>query len=83
MITKKGPGRPPKEKGPAPERSQAIRTKEGEERYIIIAKTDSIDAMKNIAYWDRLTIKEVYEEAIQDRIKKYEKKNGALKGRPE
>jgi hypothetical protein len=35
--------------------------------------------MKDLAYWERL---EVYEEAIQDRIAKYEKKNGPLKPVP-
>jgi len=30
--------------------------------------------MKDVAYWDRLSIKDVYAEAIDDRVKKYEKK---------
>ena len=38
--------------------------------------------MKDIAYWDRVTIKEVFEEAMVDRVKKYEKKNGLLKPIP-
>jgi len=57
-------------------------TKEGEERYIIILKSDSIEKMKTVAFWDRLAIKEVFEQAIADRVAKYEKKNGPLKSRP-
>jgi hypothetical protein len=45
-------------------------------KYIII------DKMKDVAYWDRMPIKEVFEEAMVDRVKKYEKKSGTLKSRP-
>ncbi|GAC1587817.1 MAG: hypothetical protein NVS3B8_01870 [Chitinophagaceae bacterium] len=48
----------------------------------IIAKVELIQAMKDLAYWERLNIKEVYEEAIKDRIAKYEKKSGKLLPRP-
>lgn len=78
---KKGPGRP-KTRLHTPDRAAAKQTKEGEEKYIIIAKTELIDKMKDIAYWDRLAIKEVYQEAIEDRVKKYEKKSGQLKSPP-
>jgi hypothetical protein len=72
----------PKTRTHKPERSAAKSTKEGEEKYIITAKTELITKMKGIAYWDRLTIKEVYEEAILDRIKKFEKKSGTLRPIP-
>lgn len=75
------PGRP-KTRTHTPTKAAAARTKDGEEKYIFIGKSTSIEAMKDIAYWDRLTIKDVYEEAIQDRKAKYEKKNGPLKSRP-
>lgn len=75
-----GPGRP-KTRLHDPERAAAKGTKEGEEKYIIIGKTVLIDKMKDIAYWDRLAIKEVFEEAMVDRVKKYEKKRGPLKSR--
>jgi len=77
----RGPGRPKTRTHTATKAAAAL-TKEGEEKYIIIAKTSSIQAMKDIAYWDRLTIKETFEEAIQDRKAKYEKKNGPLKAAP-
>jgi len=72
----------PKIRTHIPGKSSQIHTKEGEEKYIFLAKSSSIDSMKDIAYWDRLTIKETFEEAMQDRIAKFEKKNGPLKKRP-
>lgn len=77
----KGPGRP-KTRTHKPAKAAAQRTREGEEKYIIIATTDDIEAMKNIAYWERLTIKEAYAAAIADYKAKYVKKNGPLKSRP-
>ena len=38
--------------------------------------------MKNVAYWERLTIKDTFGEAAIDRVKKYEKKSGPLKTIP-
>ena len=79
---KKGPGRP-KTRLTRPDRAAAQRTKEGEEKYIIIARTDQIEDMKNIAYWERLTIKQAFAQAMSDYKAKHEKKNGLLKSRPE
>jgi len=76
-----GPGRP-KTRIHIPTKAAEINTKEGEEKYIIIAKSDSVKAMKDVAYWERITIKYTFEEAMQDRISKYEKKNGKLLPRP-
>lgn len=78
---KKGAGRP-KTRTHEPERAAGKRTKEGEEKYIIIASTEDIEVMKNIAYWDRLTIKQAFASAIADYKAKFEKKNGLLKQRP-
>jgi hypothetical protein len=80
-MAKKGPGRPVT-RTHRPTKAAAKRTKEGEEKYIIIATTEDIEAMKNIAYWERLTIKEAFANAIADYKAKYVKKNGALKSRP-
>ena len=79
--SKKRPGRP-KTRTHTPTKAAAMGTKEGEEKYIVIVKTTSLEAIKNVAYWDRLTIKDTFEEAMTDRVKKYEKKNGPLKARP-
>lgn len=80
MEIPKKAGRP-KTRQHKPVKAAAKRTKEGEEKYIVILKTDSIEKMKNLAYWDRMTIKEAFEQAIADRVTKYEKKNGPLKKR--
>lgn len=80
-MAKKGPGRP-KTRTHNPTKAAAKQTKAGEEKYIIIAKAEDIQAMKDLAYWNRLTIKEAYAEAIADYKAKYVKKNGPLKTRP-
>lgn len=72
----------PKTRTHKPTKASAKNTKEGEEKYIIIASTADIETMKNIAYWDRLTIKETFAGAIADYKAKFEKKNGPLKQRP-
>jgi hypothetical protein len=46
---KKGAGRP-KTRTHETERAAGKRTKDGEEKYIIIAAVGDIEAMKNIAY---------------------------------
>lgn len=81
MATKKGPGRP-KTRFHLPPKAAAKRTKDGEERYIVILKSDLIERVKDLAYWDRLHIKEVFEEALNDRILKFENNYGELKKRP-
>lgn len=78
---KRGAGRP-KIRTHESERAAGKRTKEGEEKYIIIAAVQDIEAMKNIAYWDRLTIKQAFAQAIADYKAKFEKKNGPLRQRP-
>ncbi len=80
-VKSKSPGRP-KTRTHVPPKAAANTTKAGEERYIFIGKSESIQAMKDIAYWERQNIKDVYEEAIQDRKVKYEKKNGPLRPGP-
>lgn len=44
-----------------------------------IEQADKIDA---IALWEGTTVKNVVGEAFDDRIKKYEKKNGPVKAKP-
>lgn len=80
-IKNTGPGRP-KTRTHTPAKAAAKRTKQGEEKYIFIAQTEDIETMKNIAYWERLTIKDAFAQAIADFKQKFEKKNGPLKKRP-
>lgn len=72
----------PKTRTHNPTKASEKNTKAGEAKYIIIATTEDIETMKNIAYWERLTIKETYANAIADYRAKYEKKNGPLRSRP-
>jgi len=75
------PGRP-KTRLHTPQKSAAQGTKEGEEKYSLIIKTELLEKVKAVAYWERLTIKDTFEEAAIDRVKKYEKKSGLLKAIP-
>lgn len=50
-------------------------TKENETRATFIINEDILDKLKAIAYWDRLLIKEVINEALSNYIDKYEKAN--------
>ena len=57
-------------------------TKEKETRATFIVNEDLLEKLKAIAYWDRKLIKEVVDTALQDRVDKYEKKNGDIKPIP-
>jgi len=57
-------------------------TKEKETRATFIVNEDLLEKLKAIAYWDRKMIKEVVDTALQDAVKKYEKKNGDIKPIP-
>jgi hypothetical protein len=57
-------------------------TKEKETRATFIVNEELLEKLKAIAYWDRKLIKEVVDTALQDRVDKYEKKNGDIKPIP-
>jgi len=57
-------------------------TKENETRATFIINEELLEKLKAIAYWDRKLIKEVVDTALQDRVDKYEKKNGDIKPIP-
>lgn len=57
-------------------------TKENETRATFIVNEETLEKLKAIAYWDRISIKEVVSKAFLDAISKYEKKNGVIKQRP-
>jgi hypothetical protein len=81
MKKKKLPiGRPPRidkdnKAVPSGERG----TLPGEKRKTYIVNTELANKIDAIAYWDRTSVKEVVKDAFIDKIKKYEKKNGAIK----
>jgi hypothetical protein len=51
----------------------------GEKRKTYIVNTELADKIDAIAFWDRLTVKEVVNNAFTDTVEKYEKKNGPIK----
>lgn len=53
-------------------------TKENETRATFIVNEDILEKLKAIAYWERLLIKDIANQAFEDAIAKYEKKNGAV-----
>ena len=58
-------------------------TKAGETRATFIVIETLLEKCKALAYWDRTSIKNVINTALQDYLNKYETKNGIIKGIPE
>jgi hypothetical protein len=57
-------------------------TKVNETRATFIVNEELLDKLKAIAYWERTLIKDEINKALEDRLEKYEKKNGAVKPIP-
>ena len=57
-------------------------TKENETRATFIINEDLLEKVKAIAYWDRLSIKDVVNSALVEAIAKYEEKEGPVKAIP-
>lgn len=57
-------------------------TKVNETRATFIVNEELLEKLKSIAYWERSLIKDEINKALEDRIEKYEKKNGAVKPIP-
>jgi hypothetical protein len=57
-------------------------TKENETRATFIVNEELLDKLKAIAYWERKLIKDVVNEALQDKVAKHEQKSGAIKPIP-
>ena len=53
-------------------------TKENETRATFIVNEELLDKLKAIAYWDRIRIKDVVNNALQEAVAKYEKRNGDI-----
>jgi hypothetical protein len=56
--------------------------KEGETRATFIVNKETLEKIYSIAYWDRLTIKELIYPALQKIVTDYERKSGAVKPIP-
>jgi hypothetical protein len=57
-----------------PEKSVEIRA-------TLVVREDLMEAIRNIAYWDRLKIKDIFEDMMRDKIAEYEKKHGKIRQR--
>ena len=57
-------------------------TKENETRATFIVNEEILEKLKAIAYWDRILIKDVINNALQETVAKYEKKSGEIKPIP-
>ena len=57
-------------------------TKVGEARATFIVNEATQEKIKAIAYWERLQIKDVIDEALSSYVLSYERKNGAVKSIP-
>ena len=55
-----------------------IEDNEKESRATFIIKDSTLRKLKAIAYWDRITIKQVVNKALENIIKKYEKREGTV-----
>ena len=62
-----------------PEKTSEIGTKTNETRATFIVNKDLLLKVQSISYWDRISIKQVINNALSDYITKYEKKNGNIK----
>ena len=55
---------------------------EGEIRSTFLVNEQTLEALKNIAYWERLKLKQALNSALLDYIAKYESTKGKVKARP-
>jgi hypothetical protein len=60
-------------------KTSQIGTKENETRATFIVNEELLEKMKALAYWDRVLIKDIINQALEEHITRYEKKNGEIK----
>jgi hypothetical protein len=63
-------------------KTSQIGTKEKETRATFIVNEDLLEKMKSIAYWDRVLIKDLINQVLEEHLARYEKKNGEIKAMP-
>ncbi len=63
-------------------KTSQIGTKEKETRATFIVNEDLLEKMKALAYWDRVLIKDIVNQALEEHIARHEKKNGEIKAMP-
>lgn len=71
----------PVQESPAVKSTQ-LGTRSGEARATFIVNEATHEKIKAIAYWERLQIKEVIDEALSSYVSQYEQKHGTVKPIP-
>jgi hypothetical protein len=74
MISPKINGTSVKEQTAAPK--QAARKPSTKERITVQISSEVIEGVKDVVYWNRLTVAQFTEDALREAIKKAEKENG-------
>ena len=64
-------------------RSSQEGTKENETRATFIVNEDLLDKVKAMAYWERITIKDIVNKALRSAIAKHEAEKGIINPIPE
>lgn len=75
MISPKVNGDAVKDKAAAPKR--AASKPSAKERITVQISSEVIEGVKDIVYWNRLTVAQFIEDALREAIKRAEKQNGA------
>lgn len=57
-------------------------TRPPEARATFIIKEETLTKLKAMAYWERVLIKDIINQALETHVKKYEKNNGKIKPIP-
>jgi hypothetical protein len=57
-------------------------TREGETRATFIVKEELLEKLKAVAYWERVMIKDIVNNALQEYVDAYRKKHKEIKHRP-
>lgn len=80
-VRKSTQGRKAGRKATTTEHTDSVKAglQDGYTRATIIAKIETVDKMKEIAWQQHTTFKDIIEQVLADYIAKYEKKNGAIK----
>lgn len=63
-------------------KTSQIGTREGETRATFVVNEELLEKVKAIAYWDRISIREVINKALQDAVDLYEKDHGKIQPMP-
>ena len=71
-----------REESPAPVKRKPDAPQPGEKRATFHIAEEMLDKVKAIAYWERLTIKEVVNEAFANYVVNYEQSKGTIQPIP-